>query len=138
MPGWTFFALKPRIPYSLGLGALGASHFSRIKTYFPGVFQTGKPWNQVQYLWVAYLVAAISGCALLLILGYLVHLHCRPITNLQGLNEGLGARSQQKYRDPTDRQLWPWMTNLCRTEVGGPGLMLHFNFLAAALQLQKV
>eukprot|EP00913_Durusdinium_trenchii_P029719 g27852.t1 len=95
--------------------------------------QTPSGQCQVQYLWVAYLVAAISGCALLLILGYLVHLHCRPITNLQGLNEGLGARSQQKYRDPTDRQLWPWMTNLCRTEVGGPGLMLHFNFLAAVV-----
>ena len=78
---------------------------------------------------MVYLVLGLIGGLALLLLAYLLDLHWRPATNMGGLNCGLGARSQQKYRDQ-NRELWPLATNLCRTEVGGPGLLLHFNFLA--------
>lgn len=87
---------------------------------------------ELEYLWVIYLVAALLGCLLLALLAYLVELHWRPATNMVGLDCGLGARSQQKYRDQ-NRELWPLSTNLCRTEVGGPGLLLHFNFMAVVV-----
>eukprot|EP00438_Fugacium_kawagutii_P025078 Skav209527 [mRNA] locus=scaffold2767:416715:425255:- [translate_table: standard] len=90
---------------------------------------------ELEYLWVLYLLAAFVCCLVLLLLAYLLDLHWRPAINMSGLNYGLGSRSQQKYRDQNG-ELWPLSTNLCRTQVGGPGLLLHFNFLAVVSKMQ--
>ncbi|CAJ1357027.1 unnamed protein product [Effrenium voratum] len=90
---------------------------------------------RARYLWVAYLVLGLLCCLVLLLLAYLVELHWRPVTNLCGLEHALAARSRSKYRVSSElgRELWPLTTNLCRTSVGGPGLLLHFNFLAVVV-----
>ena len=54
---------------------------------------------ELEYLWVICLIAALLGILLLALLAYLVELHWRPATNILGLDCGLAARSQQKYRD---------------------------------------
>lgn len=98
----------------------------------PWYRQTPSGKCELEYLWIICLVAGILVFLVLVLMTYLVHLHWRPATNMEGLDTALGARSQQKYRDQ-NRELWPLSTNLCCTEVGGPGLLLHFNFLAAVV-----
>lgn len=66
---------------------------------------------ELAYLWAAQLVAALLGIVVVLLLAYLLHLHLRPLSNLNGLNAGLAARSRQKYRN-ADRELWPVSTLL--------------------------
>ena len=102
----------------------------------PWYRQTPSGKCELEYLWIICLVAGILVFLVLVLVTYLVHLHWRPATNMEGLDTALGARSQQKYRDQ-NRELWPLSTNLCCTEVGGPGLLLHFNFLAAVSRLQR-
>mmetsp|Transcript_52534 Transcript_52534/g.94248 ORF Transcript_52534/g.94248 Transcript_52534/m.94248 type:complete len:920 (+) Transcript_52534:73-2832(+) len=90
---------------------------------------------RANYMWAAYAGLALIALITLCLLAYLLELNLRPITNREGLEDGLAHRSKQKFRAPNaDRKarcLWPLSTNLCRTAVGGPGLLLHFNFQAA-------
>jgi len=72
---------------------------------------------------------------------WLIQLACAPITNRDGLEEGLTHRSSTKLHipikdeaDPSeDRELWPISTNLHVQEVAGPGLLLHMNFQLASI-----
>ena len=98
------------------------------------------PWYQrtpegqcrARYLWAAWTALGLLAVLALLLIAYVLDLNLRPATNLVGLAHGLSSRSCQKYRVGSGRELWPLTTNLCRTCVGGPGLLLYFNFLAAA------
>lgn len=68
----------------------------------------------------------------LFIVVWVMDLICRPVTNERGLREGLAFRSRQKIHTPKiegqTRTLYPIDTNLCKTEVAGAGMLLHFNF----------
>jgi hypothetical protein len=69
---------------------------------------------------------------------WLVDLACRPGTNQAGLNVGLSFRSFSRLLMPKvegqhERELWPLSTNLLREDVGGPGMVLHFNFQAVVI-----
>merc|ERR1740129_1470030 len=76
---------------------------------------------------------------------WLVLLQFAPITNPEGLREGLDFRSRLKLHIPKDqlvlagidetsgRQLWPLSTNLHAVPVAGPGLVLHMNFQVAMI-----
>merc|ERR1740130_432463 len=96
-------------------------------------------------MWVVYIVAAVVLVVVLTLLAYLVELISRPITNEKGLQEALKFRESQLphtrrahddcIRDDyhADSVLFPMRTNLCREDVGGAGMLLHFNFQAVVI-----
>lgn len=78
-------------------------------------------------------VVALGACGAAFAMVWVVDLILRPVSNEDHLQSGLDFRSRQKLHTPKDhegggRQLWPIDTNLCSTEVAGPGMLLHFNF----------
>lgn len=97
-------------------------------------------WKKMFYLKCLGVFLAIL---VLLIVIWIVDLACfREVTNTDGLNTGLSYRSRSKLkRDPQDMTeearssqeprrspLFPITTNLCTQDVGGCGIVLHFNF----------
>jgi len=58
----------------------------------------------------------------------------RPVTNPDGLKMATMFRENSKLHQPKvpghTRKQWPITTNLCETNVAGPGMCLHFNFQA--------
>lgn len=91
-------------------------------------------------------VFTIVGVILLFLIAWFVRLQMLPVTNPEGLKEGLAYRSSLKLRvprgqaavvgaDPNSaaRPLWPISTNLHAIQVAGPGLTLHMNFQAAVI-----
>jgi len=58
----------------------------------------------------------------------------RPVYNIRGLSHAISTRHACKLHQPktpgsSERKLWPlWATNMCKDQVAGPGMMLHFNF----------
>jgi len=89
----------------------------------------GKCTSDYHRVWFAVYIVILMLVAILLLLW--LELRFRPTLNEKGLQEGLAFRDQTKHRQPGTRQLWPLTTNLFRTEVGGPGLTLHFHFQLA-------
>ena len=87
---------------------------------------------RARYMWAAWTGLCLLGALASALVAYVVDLNLRAIVNPSGLACGLASRSIQKYRSGPQRDLWPLTTNLCVTSVGGPGLLLYFNFLAAA------
>ena len=88
---------------------------------------------RARYMWAAWTGLGLLAVVAVLLITYVVDLNLRPTTNSAGLERGLANRSGQKYRrSGPERDFWPLTTNLCQTSVGGPGLLLYFNFLAAA------
>lgn len=90
--------------------------------------------------WLIFIFVVVL--ALIVPFAWYVDLRRRPISNPEGLAEGLLFRSRSKLRMPrgeTDDddqgsgRLWPIITNLHHHNVGGPGLLLHFNFQRALL-----
>jgi hypothetical protein len=58
---------------------------------------------------------------------------CRKSINEAELNEGLQWRQRSKILQPKQenggaRHVYPLCTNLCREDIAGPGMALHFNF----------
>mmetsp|Transcript_134764 Transcript_134764/g.430632 ORF Transcript_134764/g.430632 Transcript_134764/m.430632 type:complete len:1080 (+) Transcript_134764:67-3306(+) len=100
------------------------------------------------YAWVAvFLVFSIIAAVLV---AWVVSLALTPVTNKAMLQIGLEHRSRSKVLQPKGhdtggddasptsptsqrRQPWPLTTNLCRTEVAGPGLHLQFNYQLALI-----
>lgn len=94
------------------------------------------------------IITFVAGLLVFLIV-WMVQLGCAPVTNAEGLQEGLAFRSAVKMHMPlsdssgnaversqdsgTPRPLWPISTNLHVTQVGGPGLTLHMNFQLASV-----
>jgi len=99
--------------------------------------------------WTIWIFLAIAGAAVLGVIGFLVwylELVNRPVVNEEGLQYALECRSRSKVRQPEStepsenpedgigpRLLYPFNTNLCTTNVAGPGNMLFFRFQAATL-----
>lgn len=99
--------------------------------------------------WVIWIFLAIAVTGALIVIGVLVwyaDLVNRPIVNEEGLQYGLECRSRAKVRQPENtepsenpddmigpRLPYPFDTNLCTTNVAGPGNMLFFRFQAATL-----
>ena len=83
-------------------------------------------------MWAAWTGLCLVAALACVLVAYVVDLNLRASVNPSGLACGLQSRSMQKYRSGPQRDLWPLTTNLCVTPVGGPGLLLYFNFLAAA------
>mmetsp|Transcript_19887 Transcript_19887/g.49608 ORF Transcript_19887/g.49608 Transcript_19887/m.49608 type:complete len:973 (+) Transcript_19887:68-2986(+) len=79
-----------------------------------------------------YVVAGIFAVLFLLVLIWVLDMAIRPACNSAVLEHSLEVREQQKMRmmkDETGRRpLFPLTTNLLKTQVAGPGMMLHFNF----------
>jgi len=83
-------------------------------------------------LWGLTVVLAV---AVVILVVWAVDLMLRPVSNEAGLAHGLEDRSLSLLRKPKDdsglddsRGLWPLSTNMCKTDVAGGGLLLHFNF----------
>jgi len=97
------------------------------------------------YLTVWRSIFSLFGVLAFLILVWYVQLLCAPISNTEGLEEGLAYRSSRKLHIPKGdetqagleqsevRQLWPLSTNLHVANVAGPGLNLHRNFQFASM-----
>ncbi|CAE6964218.1 unnamed protein product [Symbiodinium sp. CCMP2592] len=88
---------------------------------------------RARYMWAAWTGLCLLGALACALVAYVVDLNLRGTVNPSGLACGLASRSMQKYRSGPQRDLWPLTTNLCVTPVGGPGLLLYFNFLAAVI-----
>lgn len=89
-------------------------------------------------------ILAFVGVIGLFLVAWLLRLQFLPMSNADGLREGLAHRSSLKLRKPrgsagedpssSDRALWPLTTNLhVKAQVGGPGLTLHMNFQLACI-----
>jgi hypothetical protein len=92
------------------------------------------------YIWSVYILGVIVLLAVLLLVFWWIDLECRPADNQPGLETGLRNRELQKIRMPDDpdtpgtqRLQWPYTTNLMKTAVAGPGMVLHFNFQAVLI-----
>lgn len=85
-----------------------------------------------KYMWAIYGLAGFFGLLFLFGTFWVLDMCCRPISNRAGLLHGLSFREMQKIHMPKQgdghRQLFPITTNLCRENVAGAGMMLHFNF----------
>lgn len=88
---------------------------------------------RARYMWAAWTGLCLVAALACVLVAYVVDLNLRASVNPSGLACGLQSRSMQKYRSGPQRDLWPLTTNLCVTPVGGPGLLLYFNFLAAVI-----
>jgi hypothetical protein len=91
-------------------------------------------------------IFSIAGTIGLFLVAWLLYLQFSPVTNSEGLKEGLAHRSSLKLRVPksqaaamrvdstaVERPLWPVGTNLHYEQVAGAGLTLHMNFQAAII-----
>lgn len=91
--------------------------------------------------WIFYAVFGTIFVVLMVIVVWYVELLWRPVVNADGVEEGLRFRSLRKlHTGPEEggeghsgRQVWPLSTNLHATDVGGPGLVLHFDFMLAII-----
>jgi len=86
--------------------------------------------------WMTYVGYTLGGIICLVVL-WLLDMICRPNYNQIGLEHALAHREATKLRQPKDengkRELFPLTTNLLKTNVAGPGMMLHFNFQVAII-----
>jgi len=85
--------------------------------------------------WTAIIVCASVFAAIMLVLvAWFVDLCCRETINEEALTVALHFRSRAKILQPRNldghRHPFPLDTNLCRTDVAGLGMLLHFNFQA--------
>lgn len=74
----------------------------------------------------AWICVAIILVIALGVLVWVIDCCIRPSVNQEGLMKGEQFRSLQKIRDENN-QLYNIKTNLCVTDVAGPGMLLHFN-----------
>jgi hypothetical protein len=78
-----------------------------------------------------FVLALIVALVVFLVL-WVVDLCCRRSINEQELSEALKWRGRSKILQPKQdngqRKVYPISTNMCREDVAGPGMALHFNF----------
>jgi len=85
--------------------------------------------------WTPLIVVALL-FAVFMTVGVLwaVDLCCREVINPEAVEKAEAWRSRSKILTSPDheghRSKWPLMTNMCTTNVAGPGMMLHFRFQA--------
>jgi len=83
-----------------------------------------------------YVVGAVLALIFILVLAWVVDMTVRPATNQDTLELALATRERTKFRTFDDQaipQLYPLTTNLLQENVAGPGMTLHFNFMAALI-----
>jgi len=85
--------------------------------------------------WTAIAIgASILGVIVLVLVVWFVDLCCRETINEDAVRKALTFRSRAKVLQPKNmdghRHPWPLNTNLCKTDVAGLGMLLHFNFQA--------
>jgi hypothetical protein len=91
--------------------------------------------GQCYFAWwrTIYAVLAVLVVFVLVAVAWVVDMCCRETVNPEGLQTGHRYRSMAKIHKPHSdgvREFFPLNTNLCTTDVGGPGLVLHFRFQA--------
>jgi len=88
------------------------------------------------YMWVIYGVAGLLFLVWLFVVFWIADMKARPALNQEGIEGALAFRSRSKLHytnEEGQRVLFPMDTNLCRTQVAGPGIVLHFNFQAMVI-----
>lgn len=104
---------------------------------------------QSDFWWGWVVSASVVLVVVVILVVWVADLAWRPPINEACLNQALDTRSRAKLRHPGNRhatglspmdaggksarELWPVSTNLCKTSVAGPGLVLSFNFQAAVI-----
>jgi len=83
-----------------------------------------------RFMGLLYLLLAVLIAAVVFLIFWITDLSLRPIFNKDGRQVALDMRSRQKLHaaQDGDDKLWPLSTNLLKTNVAGPGMILHFNF----------
>jgi hypothetical protein len=97
-------------------------------------------------IWIFVFLCGVAALAAIAALAWYVELANRPTVNEEGLQYALECRSRSRVRQPMNtvpsdnpddgigpRLLYPINTNLCTTNVAGPGNILFFRFQAATL-----
>merc|ERR1719158_1874597 len=97
-------------------------------------------------IWIFLAMAVFGALAAVVVVAWFAELANREVVNEEGLQYALECRSRSKVRQPAStepsenpedgigpRLLYPFNTNLCTTNVAGPGNMLFFRFQAATL-----
>jgi len=106
------------------------------------VTPTGQCQSKFFYVWVV--VFLFFGVVLAVVLAWVISLALAPAVNTEVMQHGLDHRSRSKLLRPTEvrvgaeavrlqRKPWQLSTNLCKTEVAGPGLQLQFNYQRAII-----
>jgi len=104
----------------------------------------GKCFSDYQFVWT--IVFSVVGAILVALIVWIVNLARCKINNAHIVQHGLKFRKRCQFHRVLDdggpfspgrrcsaspgstRERWPLTTNLCREDVGGAGLILHFNF----------
>jgi len=79
------------------------------------------------YVFIIWIVIGVVVAVTLVLLSWVVDCCVRPSTNPEGLKKGEKHRSLQKIHNPETGKVYDFYTNLCSTDVAGPGMQLHFN-----------
>jgi len=121
--------------------------------------KAGKCKGQLRMPWVVGSIVMVG--LILFVLAWYVDLWCRPVSNREGVQEGLDFRKRLKLQRYTreaqgpvegedeqmtrvrvhgpvpaaisHNELWPLTTNTLRTPAAGPGTLLFFNFQVAVM-----
>jgi hypothetical protein len=83
--------------------------------------------------WNTLLICMFVIVALVVVIAsWVIDMCCRENVNPEVLNSMMVWRSRSKNLAPKEegkkRQVYPWNTNMCKTDVAGPGMTLHFRF----------
>jgi hypothetical protein len=91
------------------------------------------------YWKIIYSIGIFICILLVVVVIYAIDWCCRETINPEGVKTGEKYRSQAKILIPKSRVgeygvdkrcVYPSNTNLCREDIAGPGMLLHFNFQA--------
>jgi hypothetical protein len=87
-----------------------------------------------KYWWPIGIAAAVLVIIVTVVIVWFVDICCRETVNEEVLESSLAWRSRSKILKPKGsdggRQVYSFWTNLCKQDVAGPGMTLHFNFQA--------
>jgi len=104
-----------------------------------------------ELMYVIYLVAGIVGVIVLGLVAWFVDMALRPAVNQEGLDKAVDfvydSRNKMKNTQPPTfsprhvselsaadaNSTFPLTTNMCTTNVAGPGVLLHMNFQAVLI-----
>jgi len=75
---------------------------------------------------IVYVVVIVIVIFTVMLFAWVIDCCLRTSVNEAGLKKGEHFRSLQKIRDQ-EGNLFPFYSNLCQVNVGGPGMLLHFN-----------
>mmetsp|Transcript_6233 Transcript_6233/g.16672 ORF Transcript_6233/g.16672 Transcript_6233/m.16672 type:complete len:944 (-) Transcript_6233:116-2947(-) len=113
----------------------GSDRCAKCQSWYYLYKKDGKCYSE--YVITLALICSVLLIVVILLVAWLCDMGFREISNPAGVLTGELFRERQKLCMPKEegrsRQLWPLATNLCRTQVAGPGMVLHFNFQAGVI-----